>query len=170
MAFEFRIPKVLKNFNLFIKGKGFAGRVQEVTLPKLSIKTEEYSSGGMDIPVDLDMGMEKMECQMTLSEYNPDVLKLFGLASRSPVDAVLKGALDDEESVTKVQVELRGMWKELDMGSWKTGEKQTLTASMSVRYYKLTIGPEVLVEIDATNFERKIYGADQLAQVRDILS
>ncbi len=170
MAFEFKIPKVLKNFNLFIKGKGYAGRIQEVTLPKLSLKTEEYSAGGMDIPVDIDMGMEKMECQMTLAEYNPDVLKLFGLAKRSPVDAVLKGALDDEESVTKVKVELRGMWKEMDMGSWKAGEKQTLTASLSVRYYKLTIGSEELVEVDAANFERKIYGVDQLAAVKDILS
>jgi len=170
MAFEFKIPKVLKNFNLFITGKGFAGRVQEVTLPKLSIKTEEYSAGGMDIPIDLDMGMEKMECQMTLSEYNPDVLKLFGLSQRAPVDAVLKGALSDEESVTPVEIQLQGMWKELDMGSWKAGEKQTLSASLTVRYYKLTVGTEVLVEVDATTFERKILGEDQLAQIRDVLS
>lgn len=170
MAFEFKIPKVLKNFNLFITGKGYAGRVQEVTLPKLSIKTEEYSAGGMDIPIDLDMGMDKMECQMTLSEYNPDVLKLFGLSDRAPVDVVLKGAVTDEDTVTKVEVELQGMWKELDMGSWKAGDKQTLSVGMTVRYYKLTVGPDVLVEIDAATFERKIFGEDQLTQIRDIIS
>lgn len=170
MAFEFKIPQVLKNFNLFITGKGYAGRVQEVTLPKLSIKTEEYRAGGMDIPIDLDMGMDKMECTMTLSEYNIDVLKLFGLAERAPVDVVLKGAVTDEGTTTKVEVEFRGMWKSLDMGSWKAGDKQTLSISMTVRYYKLSIGPDVAVEIDATTFERKIFGTDQLAQIRDIIS
>ena len=31
------IPKILKNFNLFIDGRGYAGRVEEVTLPKLNL-------------------------------------------------------------------------------------------------------------------------------------
>ncbi len=169
MPFEFKIPKVIKGFNLFIKDKGYAGRVADVTLPKLTLKTDDLNAGGMDIPIALDMGMEKMDCSMTLHEYTPDVIKLFGLGKTNPVDAVLKGALDDEETVTKIEIELRGMWTEVDMGQW-SGDKQSLGLSMALRYYKLTIGGEVLVEIDAANMVRSINSVDQLAKAREAIS
>jgi len=47
------LPKILKNFNVFVDGRGYAGKIDEITLPKLTIKTEEYRAGGM--------GMEKLE-------------------------------------------------------------------------------------------------------------
>ncbi len=74
------IPQVLKNFNLFVNENSYAGRVEAVTLPKLSIKTEEFFNGGLDAPIQLDMGMEKLECSMTLSEYDTEVIKCFGLS------------------------------------------------------------------------------------------
>ena len=44
-------PRVLKNMNLFVDGRGYAGRVDEIELPKLTLKTEEHRAGGMDVPV-----------------------------------------------------------------------------------------------------------------------
>ncbi len=49
------LPKILKNFNVFVDGRGYAGRIDEISLPKLAIKTEEYRAGGMDIPVSIDI-------------------------------------------------------------------------------------------------------------------
>ena len=46
------LPKILKNFNVFVDGLGYAGRVEEITLPKLTIKTEEYQGAGMSAPVE----------------------------------------------------------------------------------------------------------------------
>jgi P2 family phage contractile tail tube protein len=40
------MTKILKNFNLFVDGRGYAGRAEEVTPPKLTIKTEELRAGG----------------------------------------------------------------------------------------------------------------------------
>ena len=60
------IPKILKNFNLFIDGRGYVGKCEEVNPPKLSIKSEEYKAGGMDAPIAIDMGMEKLEASFTL--------------------------------------------------------------------------------------------------------
>ena len=39
--------KILKNFNLFVDGRGYAGKAEEVTPPKLSLKTQEFR-GGID--------------------------------------------------------------------------------------------------------------------------
>lgn len=160
------IPKVLKNFNLFVDGNGFAGLVEEVTLPKLNLKMTDLYNGGMDAPIDLEMGMEKLECSFTLSEYNPDVIKQFGLRDGAQVSLSMRGGLDDESGVKPVVVNLTGAWKELDMGGWKAGEKAPLNANVTLRYYKLAIDSQDLIEVDVTNMVRIIDGTDQLAEMR----
>ena len=47
------LKDTLKNMNLFVNGKGYAGVIDEITLPKLTVKTEEYRGGGMDMPIDM---------------------------------------------------------------------------------------------------------------------
>ena len=63
------MPRLLKNMNLFVDGRGYAGRVDEVENPKLSLKTEEHRAGGMDLPVEVELGMEKLEASLTFSDY-----------------------------------------------------------------------------------------------------
>ncbi|MDL2295612.1 phage major tail tube protein [Lachnospiraceae bacterium OttesenSCG-928-E19] len=87
------MPKILKNFNLFVDGRGYAGRADEVTPPKLTIKTEEIRAGGMDAPAEVDMGMEKIETSFSLIEYDPDILTQFGVVSGNSVSITLRGAL-----------------------------------------------------------------------------
>jgi P2 family phage contractile tail tube protein len=76
---------VLKNMSLFVDGRGYAGNIEELNLPKLTMKTEEFRAGGMDAPVEVDMGMEKLECDFTLTRFDKDLLKLFGLAPGNTV-------------------------------------------------------------------------------------
>ena len=163
------LPKVLKNFNLFVDGRGYAGLVEELTLPKLDLKMDELYNGGMDAPIDLEMGMSKLECDFTLSEYNSDVIRQFGLRNGAQAPLTLRGGLDDETGVTPVIVNVRGAWKDLDLGSWKAGEKAPLKVMVTLRYYKLTIGGEELVEVDVPNMVRIINGEDQLAAMRDAI-
>ena len=64
------LPQVIKAMNLFADGKGYAAVVEEITPPKISMKTEEFRAGGMDAPIELDTGMEKLECSFTLAKYD----------------------------------------------------------------------------------------------------
>ena len=50
------IPEVLHNTNMFVGGNSLQGDVPSLNLPKLSVKVEEYRAGGMDAPIDMDMG------------------------------------------------------------------------------------------------------------------
>ena len=43
------IPETLANMNLFADGISFQGDVPSLTLPKLTLKTEEHRAGGMDL-------------------------------------------------------------------------------------------------------------------------
>lgn len=161
--------KILKNFNLFVDGRGYAGRAEEVNPPKLSIKTEELRAGGMDAPISIDMGMEKLEMGFNLVEYDPEILKQFGLVSGNAVQLTLRGALVDDESTTPMIIKTQGMFTEIDMGKFKAGDKATLQCSIACRYYSLEIGGRKLIEIDIDNMTRIIDGVDKLVEIRNAL-
>jgi len=161
------IPRVLKNFSLFVDGRGLAGTVSTLTLPTLTTKMEEFRGGGMDAPVEIDMGMEKLESTFELFDYDENILGLYGLADGAATQLTARGALrrDGEPAVSMV-VNMTGVIKEMDPGDWEAGEQTTMTCSIALRYLKITIGGTVAVEIDKVNMIRKINGADQLESIR----
>lgn len=163
------LPKILKNFNVFVDGRGYAGRVEEITLPKLTIKTEEYQGAGMSAPVEIDMGMEKLEMDLTFSEYDQELFKLFGLTNGSEFALTIRGALQGTGDSSPVIINVRGYFKEMDFDSWKPAEKATLKYSVTCNYYKLTIDGVELIEIDPINMIRNINGSDQLSKIKEIL-
>ncbi len=158
---------LFKNMNLFVDGRGYAGNVEELTPPKLTMKTEEFRNGGMDAPVEVEMGMEKLEASFSLTKYDSSILAMWGLAPGQTKPLTFRGSLAGEDGVEKpVVIQLQGMLKEIDPGSWKPGERATLKGMVAVRYYKQTINGQVVHEIDVPNMIRVINGVDQLALTR----
>ena len=164
------LDDILKNMALFVDGRGYAGNVEELTLPKLTLKTEEFRNGGMDAPIEVEMGMEKLESEFTLTRFDKNVLKLFGLAPGQLTPLTIRGAvISDDGTQTAVVVNLQGLVREMDPGNWKPGEKATLKIMLALRYYKLTHGGDIVHEIDIPNMVRTIGGVDQLSAVRSAL-
>jgi P2 family phage contractile tail tube protein len=164
------LPKILKNFNLYVDGRGYAGRVEEITLPKLTIKTEEFQGAGMSAPVEIDMGMEKLEMELTFAEYDSELFKLFGLTNGSEVPFTIRGAVQGTAAVPDaIVINVRGFFREMDFDVWKPAEKATLKCSVACTYYKLSVGGVELVEIDPVNMIRSVNGSDRLAAIREIL-
>jgi len=165
-----QIPRVLKNFSLFVDGRGLAGTISTLTLPTLTTKMEEFRGGGMDAPVDIDMGMEKLETSFELFDYEENVLSLYGLADGAATQVTARGALRrDGEAAVPMIVNMTGVIKEMDPGDWAAGDQTSMTCSMSLRYLKITIGGREVVEIDKVNMIRRINGADQLESIRNAI-
>lgn len=161
---------VRKNLNLFVDGRGFAGQIEEFNAPKLALKLEEFRAGGMNAPIDLDMGQEKMECDFSLVQYSKDVLALFGLAPGSTVPLVAREALESfDGTVTAVVHTMRGRITEVDPGTSKAGDKPSLKFALSLTYYKLQHGSTVVQEIDVPNMIHIVNGVDRLAAQRAAL-
>ncbi|WP_407156301.1 phage major tail tube protein [Bradyrhizobium sp. STM 3557] len=161
------IPRVLRNFNSFVNGVGYAGRISEVELPELNIKTEEYRAGGMDAPAELDLGMEVMTAKFTFGEYNTQILGLFGNMDGNASRVQLRGALQrDGETAVAMIVDLHGGFKSNTLNTWKAGDLTQNEATMTLRYLKIQIGDTVAVEIDVDNMIRLVNGVDQLASIR----
>ena len=164
------IPRKLQNFTAFVDSHGYAGLVTEVEPPKITIKTEEYRAAGMDTPIEIDMGIEKLEATLTFAEHNKELFKALGLLPGGNLGIILRGAGGEGANTNSIVIELRGRVREIDQGSWKAGDDVTVKVMIAARYYKLTIDGEDVVEIDTENLKRVIGGIDQLAGQRAALN
>lgn len=161
---------VRKNFNIYADGLGYAGQADEFNAPKLKLKTEEFQGGGMDVPIELTMGMEKLAADYSLVKYDLDTLALFGIAEGSTKSFTVYEVLESfGGGTTQVIHTMTGKITELDPGTSKPGSIPKLKVSLALTYYKLTHGTTVVHEIDVENMVRVINGTDVLSAQRAAL-
>ena len=165
------LPRKLKNFATFVDGVNYQGEMPEVTLPTLTRKMEEYRSGGMNGPIDLDMGMEKMEAELKGAGWIKGLMAKWGAGTHDALMLRFAGAIqsDDIEALQAVEVVMRGRLAEVDPGSAKAGEMTEQTYKYTLSYYKLTMDGEVVLEIDLVNMVEIVHGEDRLSAVRAAL-
>jgi len=164
------IPKIIKNFNLLVDGQGFAGLCDEVTLPDLAINAIEHRAGGMDAPVSLDMGMELMELSFMLAEHSPVVFRQFGLINQNAVQCTFRAAQANDTEVVPYVIHTRGMYVNNNLGTIQNTDKAPLEATMHLRYFRMILDGEDLIEIDVDNMIRVVNGVDQLEAQRAALN
>ena len=165
------LPRKLKNFVLFNDGNSYLGEVDEVTLPKLARKTEDWRSGGMNGPIKADFGMEGLELEWKAGGLLRDTLEQFGALKHDAVLLRFAGALqaDDSEEVQSLEVTVRGRHEEIDPGSAKPGDATQFKVKTALSYYKLAIDGATVIEIDFVNMIEIVGGEDRLAGVRSAL-
>ena len=162
--------KILKNFNLYVDGRGFAGVVDELQLPTLGLVVEDFRAGGMDASVAVEMGQEKLEASFVLSGYEENVLNLWGMGQGQTVPLVARGALESlDGAVTPVVVYMNGTIRSMEPGAWTAGEKSTISFTMDLRSYKYTQAGRTINDIDVPNMVRIVNGTDRLAAQRNAI-
>jgi P2 family phage contractile tail tube protein len=165
------LPRTLKNMNLFNDGQSYLGVVTEVTLPKLSRKMEEYRAGGMNGPVQVDLGHEALEMEWTVSGLDPTVLTQYAHPQHNGVALRFAGAYqrDDTAAMEAVEIVIRGRHQTLDFGTAKPGELTECKVTTALSYYKLTLAGKEIIEIDVMNTIEKVNGIDRLAEMRQAI-
>lgn len=158
------LPRVLKNFNVYVDGFGWAGRMDTITLPALNLVTEDHRAGGMDAPVGIEMGMEKLTMSMVTADFDPTILAMLG---RKDVPITARGAVQRQgANVEPLIINMRGGWTGLEFGQWALGSKVQNTMNADLDYLRIRQNDVEYCEIDVTNMVRRINGVDQLAQQR----
>ncbi|MNK29156.1 Phage tail tube protein FII [compost metagenome] len=161
---------VRKNLTINVDGRGYAGQLDEYNAPKLVQKVEEFRAGGMNAPIELNMGMEKLEGDFSLMQYSRDVLSLFGLVDGALVPITVRESLESYDgTVTAVVHVMRGKLKEVDPGTSKPGDLNPIKFAIAISYYRLTHGGAVVQEIDVENMIHIVNGVDVLAAQRAAL-
>lgn len=159
--------QILKYVNLFVDGRGYAGTLQEYSSPDLTVATEDFRAGGMDAPIDIDMGLEKLNFSFILTGYDADVLALLGIKQSALLPLTARGALEDlDGTVTPVVHKMTGRLNQVQRSAWTSGSLPPLTINGSCTYFQEQIGGRVINEIDVPNMVRIIDGVDVLAEHR----
>lgn len=166
------LQKSLKNFNLYLEGRGFAGIVAEATEPKLAIKTEEWRGGGMLGPVMIDLGLEAQEVEFTFGGLVLQTLRSFGVTTVDGVGIRLAGAYQDDATgqTTRREINVRGRFTELDYGNMQAGEKTEHKAKMAVAYYRSTVNGRTEIEVDMIAGIFAVDGVDRYADIMAAIS
>lgn len=161
------LPRKLKLMNNFVDGVGYAGQINEMTLPKLAIKAEAYRAGGMIGEVDVDLGLEKLEVEIKAGGYMTELIKQFG-GSINSVPFRFMGAYqkDDTDETDAIEVVMRGRFTEIDGGNSKVGDDTEHNFKASLTYYKLVMNGEEIVEVDMLNSIYRVAGQDRMAAAR----
>jgi len=162
-----QLPRVIEDLNAHVDGIGYAGRIDTIQLPQLQLNTEEYQGGGLDAPVDIELGMSKPEVQLTFTDVDPALKRKLAMER---IQVVARGAARAQGQILEqVKVTMFGIWKSVDQGSWEKGSKNSQTYTCGLVYYREEQAGQELVEIDTLRHIRRIGGVDQLAEQRRAL-
>lgn len=80
-----------EGMNFFVDGHGYAGTIRTFDKPPLATHIEQIPEAALK-DLKLYQGMPTMDCSMTLSAYDRDVMALFGIIEGSDVSVRLAGS------------------------------------------------------------------------------
>ena len=156
---------ILRNCTIWADRESKVGQASEITLPVPEEKLEEVRNAGMVMPIEVPLGYEKLEMSFKMTAFDPQVLKLFGLAPGREKEFMVTGALVDEDGTVHSAVAyIRGRLKKADPGGWKPGDMAETDFEVAIRYYKLEIDGQQVVEMDP--FEVSVGGSSQTGAQR----
>ena len=161
-----RTPEKISNVNVFIDGIGHLGVVEEVKLPEIKQKLESVNVGGIERDIQTGI-LEKMEAEITLTEYSPIVYAAMAanIDSGFPVLFVCKANIVQGGKKKGVIAIIAGDITVTD-NSLKGGETSKRTIKVSVRKYIWEIDGKQGVMVDVDNLIAIIDGIDVLSDLK----
>lgn len=165
------LPRILKDFNLFGDGHNWQGMISTLTMPELSRRMVEYEGGGIDGPVELDLGQENIELEWSPGGLLPEIFDSYGSPIHDAAMLRFVGSYESDEDgeVVPVEIVVRGRHKTIGMGEASKGDANTQSVTTTCSYYKLTINGQVKIEIDKPGYVFIVDGTDRLAERRQAL-
>ncbi|MFN3931609.1 MAG: phage major tail tube protein [Brevundimonas sp.] len=165
-----KLPRQLKDMNVFNAANSFAGECLSFTRPKLAIKTEAYRGGGMLGEVQLDMGLEALEVTHKYGGDIPELNREFGANELDATQLRFAGAYQNDETggYDDVQIVVRGRHVEIDAGDDEIGSKSGTAYKTACVYYKQTRNGRVEFEVDMLAGRFVVDGVDRWAELRGI--
>lgn len=144
----------ITNANAYLNGVRLAGKLSELTLPDVKLKTEDVQALGIFGTVEVPVGLEKMEAKFKFNAIYADAWRQ-EKSTRSSV-IIVKSNMQKHSSAgitenVPVTATFTGFFKEIPTGGIKPGSKLESEHTMAVNRYKLVVGAEVIYDIDVYN-------------------
>ncbi|QHH99230.1 phage major tail tube protein [Acinetobacter dispersus] len=165
------LPRTLKNFNVFVDSVNWVGVAATMTLPKLTKKTDSHRGAGMIGEVDLALGWEKLQSEVTYTGFDTKIYRQLGRVGISDLPLRYVAIYEDQDTCATqgVEIYMRGFARELDPGDTTPGEKGETKMTYSLTYYRLEKDGIVEVELDFVNGIERFGDSDLAQQIKDFL-
>lgn len=165
------IPEVLTDFNAYDEGEKLIGVTAAVTLPTLEAMTETISGAGMAgeynatvpghfAPISMEIPFEMMSISAA---------KLY---AKKNIALTLRGSAQSRDLATgtvenqKVRVVVNGIPASLNPGQMAKAKKSAAVIGVEILRFELYIAEEEIIVLDKPNYVFRIFGEDQLAEIR----
>lgn len=160
----------ITNANAYMNGGTLAGKLEEIQLPAIKFKMEDYAALGIFSELELPSGLEKMEAQLKWNAIYGDNIKLESPTTSVSLTVKSNMKKHDAGGVIKnipVSATLSGVFKELPLGTFKSNAKvDGLEHKMTVYYLKLEVEGKLIYEVDIFNNILKVGEKDVLESFR----
>lgn len=157
-------PRIIRNFNGFIDGTSYFGRLTKGKTPALKLQTEAHRGAGMDAPVSQDMGMELLQTELTFAEVIGGVVEMFGTTQTIVLRPVARS--ENPQDVDGWIFTMRGLFTSSDIGEFESGKQSDFTVMSDLVMFRAELNGKELFKIDVENGVRVIGGVDQMAAIR----
>jgi P2 family phage contractile tail tube protein len=162
--------KQITNANVYIDGRSFLGKTEEVKLPEVVTTMVEHKALGMVGKLELPSGLDKMESTQKWNSLYPDVLmkaanpfQAVQLQCRSSMETYAGGG---RTAQVPVVVFMTGTFKKFPLGNYKQHDNIEAETTMNVTYLRLVVDGKEIVEVDVLANIYKVGGLDLLADYR----
>lgn len=160
----------LTNANIYVDGRSYLGRAEEVNLPDLKHKLSEHKALGMIGVVELWSGIEKLEASIKWNSFYADAMKKFANPFRA-LNLQVRSSLEVYTSQGRtaqqpVVVFLTGQPKNFPGGNFKQHDNVEAQSEMTITYMKTVINGETIMEFDVLANIFKVGGVDIMEQYR----
>ena len=164
----------LSNSNVYSDGNSLLGKVEEITLPAVKAKGVDVKALGMMMDITLPSGFEKMSGKMKWNAVYPELIEQFGspfttkrIQCRSVLETYESSGRTSEVSVVAyLTIRFKDVLPALGM---KMNDNPEQESEFDCSYYKLEIGGQRYLEVDAFANLFFVKDVDQLAKYRIIL-
>lgn len=161
----------LTNANVYIDGASHLGKIEEIDLPKLSMKMVEHKALGMVGSFELPSGLDKMEVRVKWNSLYVDAISKMAnpyasheFSCRSSVENWTAAGRTGQQPY---KCTFRGTFTEIPTGNFKQHDNVDLETKINVTYLKLEYNGVAKLEIDVLANIWKVDGQDILTTYRE---
>lgn len=167
-----KLPSMLVDINAFFNDKSFAGLCNTVSLPKVVTKTVDQVLSGVAGDIERDIGkLEKLECEVTISDYSSEIIDLLGSRDSRDKVFIVRGYVDTDKGGIGVAVKMQGFWKSMEHGGeFKPEEEASLKFAIAVDVYTFEVEGKEILHIDKMLNIYRVNGKDRNEEWRKALA
>lgn len=160
----------LTNANVYMDGKSFLGKVEEISLPDIKHKMSEHKALGMVGMMEFFAGIEKMEAKIKWNSFYVDAMKKMANPTKA-IQLQVRGSLENYNSTGRgaqqpVVIFLTCTSKNFPTGNFKQHDNVECESMLNVTYCRLEVNNESIMEVDILSNIYKVDGVDILAEYR----